>query len=62
MSSTFKNKTIAFSVTDGFDQVELTEPWEAFKGVGAEVRLVSIRSAEVQGVHHERKRRPVSSG
>ena len=42
-------------VTDGFEQVELTEPWDAIKGAGAEVHLVSIKSGKVQGVHHDEK-------
>lgn len=49
------NKTIAFLVTDGFEQVELTKPWDAIKKTGATVHLVSIKSGKVQGVHHERQ-------
>ncbi|REJ88204.1 MAG: type 1 glutamine amidotransferase [Planctomycetota bacterium] len=50
-----KGKTIAFLATDGVEQVELTEPWEKLKGAGAEVRLVSIKTGEIQGVHHDEK-------
>ncbi len=48
-------KRIAFLVTDGFEQVELTEPWDAIKEAGAEVSLVSLESGKVQGVHHEKQ-------
>lgn len=36
-----KQKTIAFLATDGVEQVELTEPWEAMQRAGAEVHLIS---------------------
>ncbi|WP_182870722.1 type 1 glutamine amidotransferase domain-containing protein [Rhodopirellula sp. JC639] len=48
-----ENKTVAFLVTDGFEQVELTQPWDAIKNAGATVKLVSIESGKVQGVHHD---------
>ncbi len=43
--------TIAFLATDGVEQVELTQPWEAAKAAGATVHLVSTTD-EVQGFHH----------
>ncbi len=43
--------TVAFLATEGVEQVELTKPWEAFKGAGATVHLVSPES-EVQGFNH----------
>ncbi|WP_153556881.1 type 1 glutamine amidotransferase domain-containing protein [Roseimaritima sediminicola] len=52
---TLKNKTIAFLVTDGFEQVEFTEPWKAIKQAGAQVHLVSLEKGKVQGVHHDEK-------
>lgn len=55
MSNQLTGKKIAFLATDGFEQVELTEPWEAIKGAGATVELVSIKSGEIQGVHHEKQ-------
>jgi len=54
-SKILKGSTIAFLVTDGFEQVELTEPWVAIKNAGAVVHLVSIKSGKVQGVHHDEK-------
>lgn len=44
-------RTIAFLATDGVEQVELTEPWEAARAAGATVHLVSLRD-EVQGFDH----------
>lgn len=48
------SKKIAFLATDGFEQVELTEPWTAIEAAGAEVHLVSLKSGKIQGVHHDK--------
>lgn len=48
-------KLIAFLATDGVEQVELTQPWEAISKAGAEVHLISIKSGTIQGVHHDEK-------
>ncbi len=50
-----KGKIIAFLATDGFEQVELTKPWEAIKEAGADVQLISLKSGKIQGVHHDEK-------
>ncbi|MDF1754718.1 MAG: type 1 glutamine amidotransferase [Verrucomicrobiales bacterium] len=50
-----QGKKIAFLATDGFEQVELTKPWQAIRDAGAEVELVSLESGEIQGVHHDEK-------
>ena len=55
MSSKLTNKRIAFLATDGFEQVELTEPWTAVKDAGATVEIVSLKSGEIQGVHHDKQ-------
>ena len=55
MSQELKGKKIAFLATDGFEQVELTKPWDAVKDAGATVELVSINSGEIQGVNHDEK-------
>ena len=47
-------KSIAFLATDGFEQVELTNPWNAIKGAGAEVVLISPKSGKIRGVHHHK--------
>ena len=47
-------KTIAFLATDGFEQIELTEPWSAIKNAGGTVKLVAPKiEGTIQGVHHD---------
>ncbi len=55
MTQQLSGKKIAFLATDGFEQVELTEPWKAIKNAGAKVELVSIKSGQIQGVHHDKQ-------
>jgi protease I len=50
-----QGKKIAFLATDGFEQVELTKPWDAVKQAGAEVELISIEPGEIQGMNHDEK-------
>lgn len=45
-------KTVAVLATDGFEQIELTEPMKALKAAGAEVHIVSPKSGEIQGFNH----------
>jgi protease I len=40
---------VAILVTDGFEQVELTEPRKALDQAGAETRIVSPKNARVRG-------------
>jgi protease I len=40
---------VAILVTDGFEQVELTEPRKALDQAGAETRIVSPKNAQVRG-------------
>ncbi|WP_417549548.1 type 1 glutamine amidotransferase domain-containing protein [Methylophaga sp.] len=47
-----QGKTIAFLVTDGFEQVELTTPWEQIKLAGAETVLIALEEGKVQGFNH----------
>lgn len=44
MSHKLKNKKIAFLATNGFEQSELTQPWDEIKAQGAEVELISLNS------------------
>lgn len=55
MSKNLSTKKIAFLATDGFEQVELTSPWEALKDQGAEVILISLESGKIDGYHHKDK-------
>ena len=40
---------IAFLATDGVEQVELTQPWQAVKDAGATPVLVSLEAGTIQG-------------
>jgi len=42
-------KKVAFLLTDGVEQVELTSPWQAVKDAGGEPTLVAPSSGRVQG-------------
>ena len=46
-------RTVAFLVaTEGIEQVELTEPWQAVEKAGGTPRLLSTESGTVQAFHH----------
>lgn len=49
-----QGKRVAILVTDGFEQVELTEPKKALEDAGAEVIIVSPKADKVQGFHHDK--------
>lgn len=51
MEPHLEGRRIAFLATDGVEQVELTEPWQAFERAGARPELVSLRPGRIQGVH-----------
>ena len=55
MAEQLKGRRIAVLATDGFEQVELTEPVKALKEAGAEVEVVSPKSGEIQGYNHHEK-------
>lgn len=55
MPEKLKGKKVAFLATDGVEQSELQRPWDALKGEGAQVELVSLRSGEIQGMKHHEK-------
>ena len=48
MGSPLRNKTIAILATDGFEQVELTEPKRAVEQAGATTRILSIKDGQIQ--------------
>lgn len=48
-------KTVAFLATDGFEQVELTEPRRLLEEQGAKTVLISPKDGEIQGFHHHDK-------
>lgn len=55
MANELSGKKIAVLATDGFEQIELTEPVKALKNAGADVKVVSPKSGEIQAfTHHEK--------
>ena len=61
MAGELKGCTIAVLATDGVEQVELTEPVKALKGVGAEVKVVSDKKREIQAFKHHEKATKIRS-
>ena len=55
MSGTLTGRKIAILATNGFEQVELTEPRRALKEARAEVVVVSQKSGSIQGMNHADK-------
>ena len=52
MGTELNSKRIAFLATDGVEQVELTEPWEAVEKAGGQPELVSLEAGKIQGFKH----------
>ena len=48
-SDKLKGKRIAILATDGFEQVELTEPQKFLKNEGATVDVISLKSGSIKG-------------
>jgi protease I len=48
-SDKLKGKRVAIVATDGFEQVELTEPQKFLKNEGAEVDVISLKSGSIKG-------------
>lgn len=53
MSAQLNGKRVAFLVTDGFEQVELTGPREALENSGAVVDILSEKEGTVRGWNHD---------
>lgn len=47
--SNLSGKKVAFLLTDGYEDSELTSPWEVLEKEGAELTLVSPESGEIKG-------------
>jgi len=47
-----QSKTVAFLATDGVEQVELTEPWNAVEQAGGKPELISLQEGEIQAHEH----------
>jgi len=55
MADKLEGKKVAILVADGFEQVEMTDPRKALEEAGAEARIVSPKSGQIQGMHHADK-------
>jgi len=49
MSTQLQGKKVAILATDGFEQVELTEPKQALEAAGATVDVVSPKAGQIKG-------------
>jgi protease I len=49
MTQKLQGKKIAILATDGFEQVELTEPKKAFEEAGATVHVISVKPGQIKG-------------
>jgi protease I len=54
MRQQLEGKRVAILVTNGFEQVEMTEPRKALEAAGAKTDLISPEK-EVQGMNHDEK-------
>ena len=55
MARKLEGKKVAILVANGFEQVEMTQPRKALDEAGAETKIVSIKSGQIQGMHHADK-------
>jgi len=55
MANELNGKQVAVLATDGVEQVEFTAPWNALKQAGAEVKLISDKSGEIQSTNRDQK-------
>lgn len=55
MDNTLTGMNIAILVTNGFEQVELTEPRAGLEQQGAATQIISARRGKVHGFHHDTK-------
>jgi len=55
MATPLKGKTVAILATDGFEQVELTQPRDAVEQAGASTQLLSLKTDDIQGMHHHER-------
>ncbi|WP_314651300.1 type 1 glutamine amidotransferase domain-containing protein [uncultured Microbacterium sp.] len=60
--ATLTNKRVAFLATDGFEDSELTSPWEAVTGEGANATLVAPESGEITGKNGHTQAVDLTSG
>ena len=51
MALKLDGRSVLFIATDGVEQVELTQPWEALEQAGAKVTLAAPQAGAIQGVN-----------
>jgi protease I len=52
MEQNLQGKRVAILATDGFEQVELTEPKKNLEDAGAKVTVLSLKPGEIKGWNH----------
>ena len=52
MAGVLAGRTIAFLATEGVEQVELTDPWQAVEAAGGTPELISLETGGVQAFNH----------
>jgi protease I len=52
MADRLEGRKVAFLLTDGVEQVELTEPWKTVESEGGTPELISLEEGEIQGFDH----------
>ena len=57
MQNELSGMKVAILVTDGFEEVEMTQPREALNKAGARTFLISPKQGEVQAMNHSEKSR-----
>jgi protease I len=55
MARKLEGKKVAILLADGFEQVEMTKPREALNEAGAQTKIVSLKSGQIQGMNHADK-------
>ena len=55
MDQSLSGMNVAILVTDGFEQVEMTDPRKALEQQGAITKIISNKSGKVQGFKHDAK-------
>jgi protease I len=55
MARKLEGKKVAILLADGFEQVEMTKPREALNEAGAQTKIVSLKSGQIQDMNHADK-------
>ncbi|HEY8599069.1 MAG TPA: type 1 glutamine amidotransferase domain-containing protein [Thermomicrobiales bacterium] len=53
MANELQGRKVAFLLTDGVEQVELTAPWQAIGEAGAERHLISLQPGTIQAMNND---------